>query len=174
MNTIVKHTFFINIFAILFALLEIEMEGKHGWAEKLPTVASGLGMFTMYHIYMNIIVILVVFYTTQLLNVNIWTSIHFIILWFLVEDVAWFILNPYYTLKKYTKEDIWWHGKQKWIYGIPMHNIVGIGFLVLTSVLSENKNIIYSYVITLTIGVFVIYIAPYYHGIYKKLRNKND
>ena len=92
----------------------------------------------------------------------------------MVEDVAWFILNPYYTLKKYTKEDIWWHGKQKWIYGIPMHNIVGIGFLVLTSVLSENKNIIYSYVITLTIGVFVIYIAPYYHGIYKKLRNKND
>ena len=28
---------YIMIYAILFSLLEIEMEGKYGWAENMPT-----------------------------------------------------------------------------------------------------------------------------------------
>ena len=48
---------YIMIYAILFSLLQIEMEGKYGWAENMPT-PKFFYSFTLYHTIMNIIVIL--------------------------------------------------------------------------------------------------------------------
>jgi len=69
---------YITIYAILFSLLEIEAEGKHGWAKKLPTVPA-LFTMTTYHVIMNIMVIFTLIYS--LYPNNIFTIIFFIVAW---------------------------------------------------------------------------------------------
>ena len=82
MNKLVIHSLYITIFAILFSMLEIEIEGETGgWAKNIPTSPSGIGKFTNYHIIMNIMIILVVFYSTFIITNNIYIVIYFIIIW---------------------------------------------------------------------------------------------
>ena len=47
-----------------------------------------------------------------------------------LEDILWFIFNPHFTIKKYLKKDIWWHSKQPWYFGMPLHNYI-ISIIVL-------------------------------------------
>ena len=61
MNNLIIHTIFIVIFAVLYSILEIEIEGKSGWAENLPTQYSGIGRLTYYHVIMivnNIVIVI--------------------------------------------------------------------------------------------------------------------
>ena len=55
MLTKYKESLFICIFALLYALLEIEIEGQDGWAKNLPTPQIFLH-FTQYHVIMNLII----------------------------------------------------------------------------------------------------------------------
>jgi hypothetical protein len=34
-----------------------------------------------------------------------------------IEDFLWFVLNPYYGIKNFRKEKIWWH--KKWWGPVP-------------------------------------------------------
>ncbi len=86
MNNIIRHGIFIAIYAILYSILEIEIEGNAGWAKNLPTVASGIGPLTMYHLLMNIIVILTISYSLYSKTYSNWIVLYFIIAWFLIED----------------------------------------------------------------------------------------
>lgn len=171
----IKHSVFIAVFAILYSALEIEIEGKNGgWAKNLPTVPSHLGELTVYHVIMNIIIILVVIYSTMMIsNMNLWITIYFVIAWFLIEDFAWFVLNPFFTLKKYTKKDIWWHGRQKWILGMPMHNWVGLSAMAIMGIINKNWKIIYSVFAMGGVLGLTVFIAPFYHEWYKSIR-KNE
>ena len=60
MNIIIlsQYTYF---YAILFSLLEVEIEGLYGWGKKLPTFTITTGIFknfTFYHLIMAAIVFL--------------------------------------------------------------------------------------------------------------------
>ena len=111
----------------LYSLIEIEIEGNNGWAAKLPTPVifrlGGKGM-TLYHLYMTLLIFVVMAFQTGLvLNISSFLSTFAYFLQFLfIEDTLWFILNPFYTINKYTKKDIWWHSTQPWILGIPLDN----------------------------------------------------
>ena len=173
MNKLVYHSLFITVYAVLYSILEIEIEGKDGgWAKFLPTVPSGLGELTVYHVIMNLIVILTVVYSTYSVSKNPFLIVFFVVAWFLLEDFFWFVLNPYFTLKKYTKKDIWWHGRQPWLLGSPMHNWVGIISLILLACLSGKKNIYQSFLVMLIIGGATILGAPLYHSWYKETHEK--
>lgn len=164
MNMLIYHSIFIAIYAILYSALEIEMEGKDGgWAKNLPTVPSGIGELTIYHCIMNIIIILTVAYSTRLVNKKISIIIFFTIAWFLIEDFIWFILNPHFTFKKYTKKDIWWHGKQLWILGSPLHNWIGFIAMGIFAYISKEKILAPSMMVMLSIVLFTIYISPFFH-----------
>lgn len=88
--------------AFLWSLMEVEIEGKRGWMYDSQTQCSGILIFTWYHISMNLIVMLTV---TFILQPNIADKTHeevkqtFVIwcynllLWFVVEDVGWFVVN---------------------------------------------------------------------------------
>ena len=139
MNNLIIHSLFITIFAILFSMLEIEVEGKTGgWAKNIPTAPSGIGKFTNYHIIMNIMIILVVSYSTLTIVNNVYVVIYFIIAWFVIEDFCWFVLNPYFTIDKYSKKDIWWHSNQPWIYNVPFHNITSLILNYLHEVMAKK------------------------------------
>ena len=169
---LIKHSIFIAVFAILYSALEIEIEGEDGgWAKNLPTVPSHLGELTVYHVIMNIIIILVVVYSTMMISkMNIWITAYFVIAWFLIEDFIWFVLNPFFTLKKYTKKDIWWHGRQPWFLGIPMHNWFGLAGMLILGFINKNWKLIYSLFAMGGVVALTILGAPIYHEWYKSIR----
>ena len=77
-----------------------------------------------------------------------------VLLFLLLEDVLWFIFNPYFTIKKYKKDLVWWHSKQPWIYGIPFHNYLTITLNCIISYITGISDIIYS--IIYNISLFTI------------------
>lgn len=109
------------ILAAVLALWEIQIEGQHGWAEKLPTWRIEKGWIvkiwggrpvTGYHTFMNIFLILMIhfpfFFTSWSVRKELFI-IGFFIALLLVEDWLWFVFNPAYGLKKFRKGMIWWH-----------------------------------------------------------------
>ena len=52
---------FVFIVSIIYSLIEIEMEGKHGWCKNLPTAKKVVSSFTLYHLLMMSL-ILILFY----------------------------------------------------------------------------------------------------------------
>ncbi len=134
MNLILTNLY-IFMMAIVLAILEVQIEGEHGWAKNLPTwrptgtwytkfyekLMSGRE-FTGYHLTMFTLVFLIfhlpfVFGLPITVNSELRTISYFfifVVLW----DFLWFVLNPHYPLSKFKKEHIWWH--KKWLFGLPV------------------------------------------------------
>lgn len=116
---------FMVFLALVLALWEIQIEGKDGWAAKIPcwriekgwlVKLSGGRPITGYHVYMTLFLITMVHLPLFWIS---WSwQLESLILGFYVgmvfiEDFLWFVLNPYYGLKSFHKGKIWWH-KQWW------------------------------------------------------------
>ncbi|MFA5054584.1 MAG: hypothetical protein WC562_00185 [Dehalococcoidia bacterium] len=135
------------VLAVVFALFEIQIEGKHGWAEKLPCWRKEKGLIvklsggrpvTGYHIVMITFVILMFHF--PLLFVRWTLATHLLILGlmfltFLLEDFFWFVFNPHYGLKNFKKGKIWWH--TQWWGPVPSLYYYMVATSVLLIVLSQ-------------------------------------
>ncbi|HXV61323.1 MAG TPA: hypothetical protein VEK15_11555 [Vicinamibacteria bacterium] len=123
---------FIVIAAFMFAKLEIEIEGRHGWAEKLPTWRIehhvlldwffGGRPLTGYHAWAFLFVLFAFhlpFFWAGAWSVR--SELHAVggyTLFWIIEDLLWFLLNPHYGWKKFTRHDVWWH--KRWALGLPL------------------------------------------------------
>jgi len=149
MQAIIISNIYLFILAIVLAILEIQIEGKNGWAMDLPTWRPKKETWfwkiykklmsdrevTGYHITMFTFVLLILhlpFVFGEDINLINWlmtisTFFMFIVLW----DFLWFVLNPHHPLKKFNQEHIWWH--KKWWAGAPLDYYLAIlfSFLVL-------------------------------------------
>ena len=141
---------YIFIMALVLAILEIQIEGKDGWAKNLPTWKPPLHtwyvklysrlMFkkrlTGYHLAMHIFVILIFYlpYADGLpFTLFNWTkTLALYFLFILVWDFLWFVLNPYYSLAKFKKQNVPWH--VVWLFGLPVDYWAALvlSFIVLT------------------------------------------
>lgn len=116
--------------ALILAILEIQIEGKHGWAEKLPCWQRKDGWFvkiilggrplTGYHLAIFLFLMAVFHFVFFLIPWNFQAELF--ILGLLLElillgDFFWFVLNPHFGLKKFKKDEIWWH--KKWLGPVP-------------------------------------------------------
>jgi hypothetical protein len=116
---------FMVFLSFILALLEIQIEGKDGWASKIPSwriekgwlmrLTGGLPI-TGYHLFMTLFLITIVHLPLFFVPWN-W-QLESLLLGFYVgmvflEDFLWFVLNPYYGIKSFRKGKIWWH-KQWW------------------------------------------------------------
>ena len=180
------------ILALLLAMVEIEIEGKFGWAEKLPTWYRKSGCFksisyiwskkpqTGYHLFMISFLVLI-FHAGFFLGLN-WNlekeleilSIFFIFI--VIWDFLWFVLNLAYTIKNFKKSKIWWYSTSYWVLGLfPIDYLYS---LVISLILAYFAGILV-YQLEL-IGLFILFtfiaivVAPYYHKWYKKMRKKDD
>jgi hypothetical protein len=114
--------------AFTFARVEIEIEGPHGWAESLPTwrvsnrwtkLFYGCRPLTGYHLWLQVFVFMLA-HLAFALRLCPWSwaaelrVIGFVIIFFIVEDFLWFVLNPAYGLKRFRREHIWWHAPTWW------------------------------------------------------------
>jgi hypothetical protein len=123
-------------YALLFALVEIEIEGPHGWAERLPTwfrvttpVARFYGLFmrgkplTGYHAVMFVLP-LWSFHIGFFGGVS-WNwpaeaaTLASYMVWVVTWDLIWFLLNPPFGWRRFRRGEIWWHGRT-WIGRFPI------------------------------------------------------
>jgi hypothetical protein len=138
---ILSTNLYIFLLAVVLAILEIQIEGAHGWAKNLPTwrptgtwytklytkIMSGRE-FTGYHLTMFSFVFLIfhlpyVFGLT--FTIDHWLrTLSFFMIFIVLWDFLWFVLNPHYPLSGFKKEHIWWH--KKWIFGAPVDYYGGV------------------------------------------------
>lgn len=133
---------FVIAFATLWAWMEVEIEGKDGWAVKLPTSCAFLG-WTWYHISMNVIVLLVLYRALRYhwfpaLHVKLCIFALYVIAWFVIEDLMWFILNRNYGIQKYNKQDVPWHANKPWFAGTFVYNWVVLFIWIIAVYIEQN------------------------------------
>jgi len=122
---------FVLVVAFFFAKLEIQIEGDAGWAQNLPTwrvekhplldVFLGGRPLTGYHAWAFSTVFLLFhapFFFGGGFSLQAEAKVlgGYAIFW-LVEDFLWFVLNPAFGVKRFTREHIWWH--KRWFLGLP-------------------------------------------------------
>jgi hypothetical protein len=122
--------------ALWFALIEIEIEGAHGWALRLPTwfrtrgpagrvygAISGGKPLTGYHLFMASLPLVILHLPfgygadwSAAAEVMVFaTYMAFAIGW----DYLWFILNPAYGLRGFRRGRVWWY-RGPWIGPLPL------------------------------------------------------
>jgi hypothetical protein len=138
-------------YALLFAAVEIEIEGDHGWAERLPTwfrvtplYARAYGLFmrgkplTGYHLVMFVLP-LWSFHIGFVSGIpGSWTreatALSAYVLWVVIWDFLWFLLNPRFGWRRFRKNEVWWHGRT-WIGRFPVdyYSAAVVSFLIAAS-----------------------------------------
>lgn len=188
-------------FAVSFAMaaVEIEIEGAFGWAEKLPTwyhtstpggrlygaLMNGKPL-TGYHLFMPIVILL--FFHTEFAFGVAWTAARecqILAAFFLISvywDFLWFVLNPFWGIKRFAKFRIWWHAASAWIGRMPLFYLTGVvlsvlsalGAGALTKLELFTRHLIVIGILILLIPPTAVYIAPRYHRWYWAMRKIND
>ncbi|MGH7445965.1 MAG: hypothetical protein ACREK1_11050 [Longimicrobiales bacterium] len=114
--------------ATSFALLEIQIEGGAGWAAGLPTwrrenrwthMLLGGRPLTGYHLYCHLFVLVMLHLPFGLgfadLSVRGEARIAaFGVLFWILEDLLWFVFNPHYGLRGFTRQRVAWHTTAWW------------------------------------------------------------
>jgi hypothetical protein len=133
---LIVRVLFLFGYALLFALAEIEIEGSHGWAERLPTwfrvTTPGARLFALllsgkpltgYHLVMFVLPL----WSFHLGFVGgvpwSWaaeaTTLASYLIWLATWDLLWFLLNPRFGWARFRKGEIWWHDRT-WIGRFPI------------------------------------------------------
>ncbi|MBU2612650.1 MAG: hypothetical protein KKB62_02930 [Nanoarchaeota archaeon] len=181
---------FIFILSLIFALLEIEIEGPNGWARKLPTWYRKSGFFskvfynlfprkplTGYHFFVLPWVFLFLHFAFFIgLEWTIANEIAVLIsfsLLIMAEDFLWFIFNPYFGVGKFKREKIWWHSSMNWFFKhIPMvylQGIFGLALLVfLASFLTGEMGLLYDSLMAFLVILVLTFISMFFVPTYKK------
>jgi hypothetical protein len=119
---------FIFVASFLFAKIEIAIEGAHGWAENFPTwklpkdhwiskLFFGGRPATGYHTWINLFMLFFfhIVYLFQLPSFPVELKlISLLVLFWVLEDFLWFVLNPAYGISNFKKDKIWWHQEGWW------------------------------------------------------------
>jgi hypothetical protein len=117
-------------FAIAFVLaqLEIQIEGAHGWAEKLPTwrwqtpaVLRWAGKpITGYHVFLLLFILLFMHLPMMYIGFSLQREAEILALFFLLAvfwDFLWFVCNPHFGLAQFHASRVWWF--KLWMLGLP-------------------------------------------------------
>lgn len=124
--------------AFLFAKVEIEIEGGDGWAAKLPTwrvenklteILYGGRPLTGYHLWVQLFVLVFCHVPFAFGLAATWKSealvLAFMILFWILEDFLWFVVNPRFGLRRFKASEIWWHRKSWWLIAPREYFVMG-------------------------------------------------
>jgi len=119
---------FLILTAFIIAKLEIQIEGKNGWATNLPTwrndvKIAGIKMFTItgYHLYLVLFIAIALHFPFLFMPWTIKNELFILAFYFLcnpLEDFLWYVLNPAYGIKKFNAEHAPWF--TSWFIGLPI------------------------------------------------------
>ncbi|MBJ7310127.1 hypothetical protein ACFOLJ_07900 [Rugamonas sp. CCM 8940] len=121
----------VALLGLFFAQVEIQIEGAAGWAANLPTwriehhwlldIFWGGRPMTGYHAWVFPFVAL--FFHFPLLFMQQWSLrlearvLGSIMLFWIIEDYLWFVLNPAYGVARFDPASIEWH--KHWLWCAP-------------------------------------------------------
>jgi hypothetical protein len=144
MNTdLIIQVLYLFLVSLIFAGLEIQIEGKNGWAAQLPAWRpDNSNWFSKifrkilfgkdvdgYHLLIFTLLLVILHYpyfTGRIWNFSQeFATLALFFLMTIVWDFLWFIMNPYYGLSHFRPEYIWWH--KKWFLSLPVDYWVGLG-----------------------------------------------
>lgn len=118
--------------SLLFALAEVQIEGSQGWAADLPTwrvrnrvsrLFLGSKPATGYHLYMFTTLLLLCHapYLAGTARPTLPAEtrlLSFFVLFCVLEDFLWFVVNPAFGLSRFKPKEIWWH-RDSWLWIAP-------------------------------------------------------
>jgi len=108
--------------SIIFALLEVQIEGGQGWATGLPTwrlenrwtrLFFGGRPLTGYHLYVHLLMLYALGLARPSWAIEL-RLLAFLMLFFIIEDFLWFLFNPRFGLARFRREHVWWHAHVWW------------------------------------------------------------
>jgi hypothetical protein len=122
------------LIAFVLAHLEIQIEGPHGWAEKLPTwrwdgprVRRWLGKpVTGYHLCLLTLILLFV-HVPQFYGGHWEREADLLAMFFLLTvtwDFLWFACNRHFGMARFRKGLVWWF--PTWALGVPRPYLMAI------------------------------------------------
>jgi hypothetical protein len=194
-------TAYLFVMAILFAVFEIESEGKYGWAERHPTWYRVSGPvaniyrrvinkpLTGYHAALLFVPILIFFWPMVAQSTITWSGVFDALAtyfaWVVVWDFAWFVLNPYYGVGNFRRDSVWWFGNELWVgrllpLGYVSSWLSALAFAVASgwagddvseSALRQIEQFGYY---LLLIGVLIFIGAPLFRRYYGYMRRKDE
>ena len=139
----------VAMLAFFFAHVEIQIEGGAGWAANLPTwrieehwlldVFWGGRAMTGYHAW--VFPFIALFFHFPLVFASHWSwrvecrVLACIVLFWIVEDFLWFVLNPAYGIARFHADAIAWHKHWLWLAPIDywFYSVVMLMMLWLSS-----------------------------------------
>jgi len=115
------------VIALILAHLEIQIEGPHGWAEKLPTwrwdtpgIRRWVGKpVTGYHVCL-VTCLLLLLHVPQFYGASWEREADLLSMFFFLTvtwDFLWFACNRHYGVGRFRKGQIWWF--PAWTFGVP-------------------------------------------------------
>lgn len=192
-------TAFLFVMAVLFAVFEIEAEGKYGWAEKFPTWYRVNGPakwyvrvthkpLTGYHLPLFLVSVMLFLWPMAAISNWSWAGVlagfanYFA--WVVVWDYCWFILNPHYGWSNFRRSKVWWFGNEPWLGSIPVSYlaswVTALAFAAASGAVEGNlmaaiadklaQLFLYGF------GLFqlVVIVAPFYHRYYEVMRRHDE
>jgi hypothetical protein len=129
--------------ALVLALLEIQIEGAYGWAEKLPTwrwqtprVLRWAGKpITGYHVFLLLFILLFMHLPMMYVGFSLEREVEILSLFSLLAvfwDFLWFVCNPHFGLARFHALHVWWF--KSWMLGLPAAYFSGLGLSLLVYV----------------------------------------
>jgi hypothetical protein len=138
------------LLAYFFAQVEIQIEGRAGWAANLPTwrieqhwlldIFWGGRAMTGYHAW--IFPFIALFFHFPFIFTGKWSwhaecrLIACIMLFWIAEDFFWFVFNPAYGLARFNASDIPWHKHwwgiapaDYWVYSLAMIILLRLSYV---------------------------------------------
>ena len=119
---------FLTLSALLFALVEVQIEGPNGWASALPTwrvetrwtrAVLGNRAITGYHVFFQLFVLVLLHLPYALGALRFSPAVElrilaFAVMFWVIEDFLWFVCNPAYGVRAFNRERAWWHAPNWW------------------------------------------------------------
>lgn len=143
--------FWTVLLAFFFANVEVQIEGGAGWASNLPTwkvekhwlldIFWGGRPMTGYHAWIFSFMFLV--FHLGIFQIGKWSwsiecrIIASLMIFWIVEDFLWFVINPAYGLQNFSPQKVPWH--INWFLGIPVDYWTFTGIAVLFFFFSFRK-----------------------------------
>lgn len=169
----IPFTILLLLSALLYSLIEIEIEGKNGWGKQLPTANIGKSKksLTMYHVYMGLFIITIlsiVFLVNKPFNIkNLLYMISMSLWFFILEDMYWFMFNPNYKFQDaFTAK---WHSK---VGTIPIIYLVLPIISIICGLLSYKKSYGLSMIVIIVGSVLLYPLSLAYKPFYKMFKNR--
>ena len=164
---------YLFVIATVLAFLDFQVEGKYGWAAKLPCwrpknpnsplpriyswFMEGRPL-TGYHVaFFSVAFVFFHYPFFREVSWNLAMELETISMFFLVmlsEDFLWFVWNPFYGLKRFNPQSIEWH--KRWIGPIPTGYpiLAAVSFVfMLMAIPFEGSDVLKDWGVTF--GIFV-------------------